>query len=564
MNLKNFLLFLPAGLISPFAKIKRDSIDENLAEYIENNGLYHITTSEKTANKIIESGNIKASKSKINSYGSSVACMFAGVPELDNYIKNIAIGSENAVVDPTKVIHAVKINADKSNLANYKVRSLNDGAILHEGNCIVDKEKVESVQLVLDIIKDEQDNKKIGFRERTKEEIANDKDYVVMKDGHKMYIPGKIVKHIPSEELLSELEKYKEYNGYAKRSIIGLKDAINTFMHAGEIEWKYTFDAIKKNLKDMFTKRNFERELPQNPNDRVADTIEKIERGNIDTKKPVRDERYVKSIIEYKKKGINQEKISEMLPEICESDECEYLKQKINSMDMSHVKRKGIHGIGHSDRVAMLSIAIQQKAGITLDKRMQDILFTAAYYHDIGRILDSGPHAKRSAKKIDKININHLSGEQYSKEDLNILKAVIEAHEGSDKSSLTKVDKYSVGEEDKEKANLLITIIKDADALDRARLSSKSKAGVNPKYLRTDAAKGLVDFSLEFETLYEKTNNFGDIINYKKIEKEDKNKNFLKGLEEKTIPTDQIEMKEKMPIIREEKNIENVQGQEVC
>lgn len=97
---------------------------------------------------------------------------------------------------------------------------------------------------------------------------------------------------------------------------------------------------------------------------------------------------------------------------------------------------------------------------------------------------------------------------------MNMLKAIIEAHEGNEMKTFKMLDKYDVSFNDRQDALTLMTILRDADALDRARLSSKNNMDLNPKFLRMASAKGLIDFSFGLETLTRKVPNFSTILSY--------------------------------------------------
>lgn len=178
-----------------------------------------------------------------------------------------------------------------------------------------------------------------------------------------------------------------------------------------------------------------------------------------------------------------------------------YAKDKENSIDKSLLPNSKIHGIDHSRRVAILSCAIIKWENIEPSDKDADILMTASYYHDIGRILDSGPHAKRSVKKLKKMQLFHKDGTEYSPEDRKLLYFLVDGHEGKDKNNDKLLNKYSVEDNEKLKYITYLNVIKDADALDRARLSTKSRMELNPKYLRLNTSKELIDFSFDLEAL---------------------------------------------------------------
>ena len=99
---------------------------------------------------------------------------------------------------------------------------------------------------------------------------------------------------------------------------------------------------------------------------------------------------------------------------------------------------------------------------------------------------------------------------------------IIEGHEGKDEKIDKLLKKYQIPEGDKEMAKQLLAVIKDADALDRARLTIKSpfstKTDLNPEYLRCRSSKELMEFSYGLEYLSHNVRNFEDILNYKNKE----------------------------------------------
>ncbi len=103
-------------------------------------------------------------------------------------------------------------------------------------------------------------------------------------------------------------------------------------------------------------------------------------------------------------------------------------------------------------------------------------------------------------------------------EDRNILQAIVEAHEGKDKNMEKICEKYKISQENKEYTMKLMTIIKDADALDRVRLDHNStfrmETNLDPRYLRNDSAKQLLNASYQLETLTDKVS-FDRILAYR-------------------------------------------------
>lgn len=129
-----------------------------------------------------------------------------------------------------------------------------------------------------------------------------------------------------------------------------------------------------------------------------------------------------------------------------------------------------LHGVGHMARVFVLQELIcdgLQTQGVAVNR-------TATRYgamaHDVGRV-DDGPdvqHGRRSAAWMK----DHLA-EKMSPEDLDVATYIVHWHVPPDSEAPVMTTELQV--------------LKDADGLDRVRLGD-----LDPSYLRTDVAKGLV------------------------------------------------------------------------
>lgn len=198
-------------------------------------------------------------------------------------------------------------------------------------------------------------------------------------------------------------------------------------------------------------------------------------------------------------------KTLEKYPQYDLFDTIETLKKdkryEILTYNIEHIKREilfnsNIHGIAHNEKVLLLAFIIGCFENInSIDMQ---VLLDAAKYHDIGRSNDGadGTHGHDSAEKVDK-------AVKYDKdEDEQILKYIIEAHSLSDIFSKFVLAKYKIN--DKKRAVNLHKILKDADALDRIRISRdlSSDSDLNPKYLRTDTAKRMIKLSHQLDQLF--------------------------------------------------------------
>ena len=540
MKLSNFITFLPNSFLTVILRTIRTNLSSDISNYVVNNGLYHVVPNKEVGNKILKSGHIRSS-SAIASYGIPSAFMFAGVPELDHYIQN-AMFNGNILLNPNIIVDAVKFEPYANELGNFKLR-LQDNSVLHEGTCIIPPNRCKLTQLVLDLVKDKNNNEILGFRERTSEEIANNSEY------------------IPSDACKQAIELELQKHGYLKNDILNIGNSINTVLHSSsEIDLNGNKNTIK-NTFSIFSKwfRNLgKKQLDENPNTKVHNIIEKIGNGQLSTKLPVLSKSYVNTILNLNKEQIYQKNIENTLPKMLENQTFKYFSKKLDTINTDCIKENGIHGISHNNRVATLALSIAELSGINLDNKSLDLLINACYYHDIGRILDIGPHAKRSTMLVDKLHLTYANGEFYSNEDMNVLKAVIESHEGSDKKLASIMNKHNISDEHKEICTILSTILKDADALDRARLSNKYHMALNQKYLRLPASKGLINFAFELETLTKKVPNFRSILSYdrnieiSKLSHNVPNK-FVEELQRQTTLTP-LERTSKENIIEEKEN----------
>lgn len=531
MLIKDIAMFLPRGIISTFLKTVRTDIDTAGKEEILKNGLYHITTDEKTAQAILDSEYLKPSTGilkNINSYGTAVVCMFNGMPTIDNYMKNLETtkASNNPFITPNMVLNAIKISPTEiSELANYKARGLTDNVIVYEGYCVLPKEKVQAVKLVPDLNRDPVTNEPIRnpetgeydiiFREAQEEELSEDKKIYTAKEDYLKYI-----------------EMAKKEMGYLEGDHIPTK-AINSFitlMYQARLEGNMTkkyskniFKYIKNAIKRWGTPK-----LDMSTDEKIDEEIKEFKHQK---KNPYRDKKFGLAVADFQKQGLEQLELKDELEKITTGDIGIFFRKKEKQIDKRHIIQKGIHGIHHNDRVAMLAMIIARNEGILeddIDNRTKDILVTAGYEHDIGRkvgkmTFNVGPHAKRSAKKLRKMNVTYLNGQPYTEEDKNILRAVVEAHEGKDEAMDKICEKYHISEENKEYTKKLMAILKDADALDRVRLDLNTgimMTDLNPKYLRTDTAKRLLNASYQLEGLTNKIS-FERILAYKTEEQTD-------------------------------------------
>ena len=162
-----------------------------------------------------------------------------------------------------------------------------------------------------------------------------------------------------------------------------------------------------------------------------------------------------------------------------------------------------IHGKNHSERVLLYSFILSKQVALNEDEHR--ILMDAAWYHDIGRDSESDDsfHGLSGARKVDKA----VDLSNYSQEDVNFLKAVIDVHSRDDSKMDAALWDYNIEEteENIEKFHRMANILKDADALDRMRFNEYCDSKLDPRYLRYEYSKDLIDYSHKINLIYQNT-----------------------------------------------------------
>lgn len=155
------------------------------------------------------------------------------------------------------------------------------------------------------------------------------------------------------------------------------------------------------------------------------------------------------------------------------------------------------HGINHNIRTSIFTLIISAYEGVSI--KDFKLVIEAAKYHDIGRSndLDDKSHGLISSQKINFLN------KKYSKDDMNYLKTIIECHSLDDKFFENVAKRNSI--KNIKRCRKLFNILKDSDALDRARLEDPF---IKKELLRTKTSIKLIPFAYELFESYE--NNLED------------------------------------------------------
>lgn len=142
-----------------------------------------------------------------------------------------------------------------------------------------------------------------------------------------------------------------------------------------------------------------------------------------------------------------------------------------------------IHGKDHIERVIFFTHLLAFH--YDLDDYDMDVLRNAASLHDTRRVNDGWDtdHGHRAA-------LESISYSYADKSDERVIQAVIAAHSSDDKIMDDVIAEFITDDDDFDRTKRLAKLFKDSDGLDRVRINH-----LDPKYLRNDFSKELVDFS---------------------------------------------------------------------
>lgn len=205
------------------------------------------------------------------------------------------------------------------------------------------------------------------------------------------------------------------------------------------------------------------------------------------------DRDFLKSYYEYDEKVMFELQVRERLSE----QEKDKLKEKYKSA-LSLIKPEyffepsGVHGISHAQRVLILAQELAENH--LLDDYYKKVLFYSAVYHDIGREhnFSDKSHGYKSFQKVKK---HSLMPCDFSLEQKNLLRFIIENHPFDVNVAKNNINAYSI--DNKEKAIITFCIFRDADILDRCRYGN-----VNKHYLYYKGSKLMVPFAFQLLLIF--------------------------------------------------------------
>lgn len=181
---------------------------------------------------------------------------------------------------------------------------------------------------------------------------------------------------------------------------------------------------------------------------------------------------------------------SELLSRLKAWEHYALLLSRLGELRHDALYKSPIHGLGHIERTMLFGAIIAMEEG--LNAHDTEILLLCCSYHDVGRINDfwDTEHGGRSALKIEELT--GLAGE-----DLKLAQAAVEAHSIPDAYREDVVARYNT--EDFERAMDIAGMLKDADGLDRVRISD-----LDPIFLRRKCSPKYENFAYAIYDMYKK------------------------------------------------------------
>ncbi len=166
---------------------------------------------------------------------------------------------------------------------------------------------------------------------------------------------------------------------------------------------------------------------------------------------------------------IRQAGLSELIRNIREWDGFGPFAAQLKGLKRHALYQSPVHGHSHVERVAVHTAFLAKLLGVGEAER--PALYAMAMYHDVGRENDGEEpgHGMRSAMQVDSLC------PEFSPEERRLIKAAAEAHSLPDRQERAVYEKYFGTDESLYgRYRRGLWILKDADALDRFRLSGRS------------------------------------------------------------------------------------------
>ena len=197
---------------------------------------------------------------------------------------------------------------------------------------------------------------------------------------------------------------------------------------------------------------------------------------------------------------LNEMILEHKLDEYLSDEDKKRISSILFSIRTEYLYKSEFHGLHHSEKVLLFAYLLGKHE--KLNNLEFEILLDAALYHDIGRETETEDTTHGYATAL---RINRVVGSKpiyQNPENLEILRAICDAHSVEDKRMQSILLDYNISEEKREMFFKLIRLLKDADALDRTRFQNLSHASLQTCFLRCDYSKELVSLAYDVNAYY--------------------------------------------------------------
>lgn len=177
----------------------------------------------------------------------------------------------------------------------------------------------------------------------------------------------------------------------------------------------------------------------------------------------------------------NWGKFQPMMDELAHWEYWPLFLEKLRNLNWDALYESPVHGPGHIERTMLHGAFCAMTEPFC--QTGTELLLECCAYHDTGRINDwvDDEHGFRAARKLEA-----LTGR--TGEELQMMKAAVDAHSRSEAMLLPTLAKYGLADEPR--ALALAQLLKDSDGLDRVRIWD-----LNVHYLRREESKKREDFA---------------------------------------------------------------------
>lgn len=318
---------------------------KSMLETIRNEGILHFS-SPSTCEKIMESGKVKKSNVYISDLTAPKSFFFGGVPKFEDLLINIPAYD---------VMTAVRIKPNEEQMKDLKYRALNDRAVVKDGDFEFNKEQAEIAYFGLMY---DEEKRSIYLGELSKEEAVNFQVSEKVKetycynprknkfmDSVKMNAYGVYAEYRHHQKLLQMEQKLRQrgvkdgFRNVSDEFLVELGDIGEAHINTKE-EKKPKADLLTT-IKNMFQKTT-QVKIDENVDLKIDRVLGEF---SFDKKNPYRDPKFSSAVAEFQRQGLTQLDLKTELENLVQSEDGNFFRNRVESLDKRPIRKYGIHGI---------------------------------------------------------------------------------------------------------------------------------------------------------------------------------------------------------------------------